>query len=575
MANALTLTETPGLGKLLIESRFRVQSHQRNYAWETRHVKQLITDLVEAIERGDQFYFVGLMVFMVADDGRLVVLDGQQRLATTVILMSAIRAWLAPMEKHSKDAHMIGDDFIGRSDFGESEILPKLSLNYYNDQVFQDFAVAGKPLSEARKVLKGYPRHNPNINLLNAIIHCHEWVESIAGSKGDTETAAKYLLNLVKYARDSVVVVRLVVPSEASAYRVFETLNDRGLDLTAMDLVKNHLFARAEMHSKTWLADMEQRWAQMMQNLQNAKADDFLKVFWTSQHGRIQTENLYSEIRKSSDNAKDAVNLAVDLLSASERYIALDNADDAAWASYPESVSESLQSLKTLGSKQMRPVVLAAMQKMEPREVERLLRLLETVLVRYQLIGGGRTGRLEISSAKLARAIFSGVVTTATQARESLSDVYPSDDEFKAAFALKQETTGLKQKYILRKIERELRRREDGAMTGQLEAPTTLTVEHILPRGAEKNEDKAWVSVIDADPKIVEECVDRLGNLCLLPKINKDLANSGFEFKRPFYEDSDLIITKEVAGYPQWNRAEIQRRQERMAKIAVAAWSFN
>jgi len=60
------------------------------------------------------------------------------------------------------------------------------------------------------------------------------------------------------------------------------------------------------------------------------------------------------------------------------------------------------------------PVLLAALARWESQELERLLRLLETLLVRYQLIGGGRTGRLEISCAGLASSVYAGTVGVAS-----------------------------------------------------------------------------------------------------------------------------------------------------------------
>ena len=78
-------------------------------------------DVTEALDRGDKFYFVGLMVFMRSDDGRLRVLDGQQRLATTIILFSALRSWFGSSDVTS-ESQRIQYDFIGRTEYGEETI---------------------------------------------------------------------------------------------------------------------------------------------------------------------------------------------------------------------------------------------------------------------------------------------------------------------------------------------------------------------------------------------------------------------------------------------------------------------
>jgi hypothetical protein len=572
MANGITLSEAPatGLGKLLIESRFQVPNHQRNYSWTEDEVKQLLDDLEGAIDRKDPFYFVGLMVFMVSVDGNLIVLDGQQRLATAVIMMSAIRSWLRPIEKYSEAARSIQDDFIGRPELGETEIRPKLSLNFYNNQTFQDYAVKGRPLSDAKKALADSKRFDPNYNLLKALVQCHGRVVEIVGKSANADAAANYLINLVKYIRDSTAVVRLTVPNEASAYRVFETLNDRGLDLSAMDLVKNLLFSLAVSHSKSWLSDMEQRWAQMTVTLAGAKADEFLKVYWTSRKGRVQAADLYSDIKKSCATAVGAVDLSVDMLLASEQYAALDNADDTVWAPLPPEVRHSIRALKILGSKQVRPVILAAVVKFEAYEFVRLLRLLEVVIVRYQLVGGERTGTIEIACARLSQLIFSEKTRTATQALADLHDIYLSDDDFKQAFLLKQESSNQKAQYLLRRLEQETRRQDDGKMHGEETLGEALTVEHVLP----KNAGEDWKRIVEADPSIIEECAERLGNLCLLTKVNRDLGRAAFDKKRQIFAESKIRTTAELTSWDTWDRKSIEARQANMAKLAVGIWRF-
>jgi hypothetical protein len=82
--------------------------------------------------------------------------------------------------------------------------------------------------------------------LLEAALFCRERVAAIALQKRDADATAEYLVEIVKYVRNSVTIVRLVVASEGQASTIFETLNDRGLELSALDLVKNYLFGRAE-----------------------------------------------------------------------------------------------------------------------------------------------------------------------------------------------------------------------------------------------------------------------------------------------------------------------------------------
>ncbi len=86
--------EQPGLGSLLKHNRLGVPANQREYSWTDKEVTQLFQDFAKAISAGDQGYFLGTIVTIPRADSTLEVVDGQQRLATTAILLAAIRDYL-------------------------------------------------------------------------------------------------------------------------------------------------------------------------------------------------------------------------------------------------------------------------------------------------------------------------------------------------------------------------------------------------------------------------------------------------------------------------------------------------
>jgi hypothetical protein len=396
-------------------------------------------------------------------------------------------------------------------------------------------------------------------------------VNEIGSSTADTSQGAQRLFDLVRYLENNVKVVRLDVPDEQNAYTVFETLNDRGLDLSVLDLVKNHLFGRAA--SPTALRDMQGRWSQMTSNLTNVRADDFIKAWWTSRHGRVQNPQLFARFKEHVSSSSDAESVSIDLQPASEKYAALEVADDPLWAPYSEKARERVRSLKLLGSQQIHPVLLSALEKFSEREVERLLHLLEILIVRYQLIGGGRTGRLEISCARLAHRIFEGKCTTATEARGMIKDIFPDDDQFREDFRTKQENNSQKARYLLAMLERQVRLAEMGPVAAtELDPSSSVTLEHIFP----KNPGKKWQLLQTTDPEFADDCTYRLGNLCLLTGVNRALGNKEYEDKKKIFAKSELRLTRKIAdNYAVWNREAVERRQDWMAKRAVAFWRFN
>lgn len=118
MSNGITEAPAAGIGKLIMDNRFAVPNHQRDYSWTDDEVRQLFDDIETALEKDSSVYFLGLMVFLNAPRGQLIVLDGQQRLATAVIVFSAIRAWFLQYTEYQPDAAKIQEWFIGRSELG-------------------------------------------------------------------------------------------------------------------------------------------------------------------------------------------------------------------------------------------------------------------------------------------------------------------------------------------------------------------------------------------------------------------------------------------------------------------------
>jgi hypothetical protein len=151
-----------------------------------------------------------------------------------------------------------------------------------------------------------------------------------------------------------------------------------------------------------------------------------------------------------------------------------------------------------------------------------------------------------------------------------LKDIYVSDADFQQAFRTKEERSSPKAHYLLRKLEIEERRiaSSDGARV--TDPGIGLTIEHILP----KNPGTEWNDAIKTDREIIEDCVYRLGNLCLLGKLNKEIGRQSFPKKNIEYGKTDVLTTQSLTKFTKWTRQEIDQRQAAMAKRAAAIWRF-
>jgi len=566
----IPLSETPtvGLGQYIRETRFTVPHHQRDYSWKEEYVSTFLDDIEAAMAAGDELYFCGLMVLVKSSAPSFQVLDGQQRLATTLMILGAIRNWLGGYSAYHKAQTQIEERYLGESDLGEEQVKPKLVLNAANNDVFSRFVIKAVPLSDIEKALSVCKKADRNRALLEAAVYINKRIIDKGKSFDDPEKAKSYFLHLVTYMNDTVQIVRLVVSGDEAAYTIFETLNDRGMELSPLDLVKNHLFSRAERKGDQSLRDLEGRWTEMMTLLSTVKADSFLRAFWASRRGALEGSKLFKQFKKEYTDPSAAYNVSLDMRSAAERYVALTDQEDPVWAPYGEKARDSVNALSIIGASQLHPVLLAALDKFDNHEMTRLLRLLEVIAVRYQLVSRGRPGRIESLGARLAKAITDGAVKTASVALTELRELYIPDDQFRSEFTSKTERESKKAAYLLRGLEHQALVRANDPHQNETR-PHLVTIEHILP----KSPGKGWPDTLRKETDLHNDLLFRLGNLCLLDN-NNSVGNKEFDEKKKQYGNSKLLTTKSVADYATWDENSISHRQQLLAGYAVSEWRF-
>ena len=573
MSTSFVNAHTQGIGEFIQHKRFfRVPDHQRDFAWTDEEVEQFLNDIIGAIQGSEQDYFLGLVVVVQPSqhDGAWEILDGQQRLATTTMVYAAVREWLYSAD-FVTDANKLQEDFIGSRELGEAAAAPRLTLNINNRMLFREIVVDRHNDDFLATKHSATARYSSERRLIEAARTCRSRVSELAShSSDDPQAQARVLVDLAIYLRDKVKIVVMDVASTANAYMIFETLNDRGLDLSVLDLVKNHLFGR----SGNRLPEVQSNWLTMLSNISGKQADDFLKTFWTSKWGRIQRGRLFEEWRGkyAFSSPEQAVVLSAELDQAADRFSALEVPDHDTWNSYSSACKRAVKLLSILGSRQAWPVMLSALDAFNIQQMEQLLNHLVVLIVRYQTIGRRRTGRLEITSARIAHRIFRGELNTPSKVWKEFSSMVPSDKEFVEDFRMWSEDRSYRARYILAELEKaEFKQSNNGANPEESPLWEELTLEHIFPM----NPGNEWSNETKEFPELQQEYSHRLGNLCLLhKKPNKIAANKGFSFKKDeLYAKSELTLTSQIAQkYCKWDPAAIDARQKTLGQLALVAW---
>ena len=220
--------EHKGIGNVLSQNRLRVPVNQREYAWEDEHVSELFSDLAGAVEN-DHPYFLGTIVLTHGDEDPEVS-DGQQRLATVTILLSAIRDYLKSTKDYAR-ANSIEQDFLKTTDFETTDTIPRLRLNVDDNEFFKRYVVDGEHSVETCR------ESHKKIKQACAIASKHVSVILEPHQKQNARTST--LQRWVRFLKEEAQVVLLRVPDHLDAFVMFETLNDRGLKASQADLIKD------------------------------------------------------------------------------------------------------------------------------------------------------------------------------------------------------------------------------------------------------------------------------------------------------------------------------------------------
>lgn len=563
---------TYGVGQLITQRKLlRVPEHQRDFAWEKEDVESFFRDITSALNRDDPDYFIGLIVLLGPHEGTWQILDGQQRLATTIMIYSAIRNWLAS-RNYDDDSNQIENEFIGVRHLG-GKYSSRLTMNESNRDTFVELVVQKSPDEEIRKRIIGLPKFSSNLMLTEAVLLCRQLVYEFAEeSTQKVDDQLTRLFSLSSYLETRVKAVVMDVSSIANAFVIFESMNARGNELSILNLVKNHVFGQAGPQN---ISQVHQDWNIMTRRIEDKNPDDFLKIFWTSRFGRVQKPQLYNRVKSEYYGQSGALTLAQDLALTSEHYIALDDPQNDIWGYFGPLCSQRMETLILLGSRQTRAPILSAIDHFDRENMESFLRSLILLTVRYQIVGQRRTGPLEIACARVANLIHIGQIGTDEDFWKEIITIIPDDEEFQNDFFRFSDRKAKRAAYFLAQLELTARRQE-GLETEDLQriahCPEDVSLDFIMPKKLVPE----WNSLAQSDPEFVEQWLYRLGNRVLIDPEIESAALTTFSFTQKItelYSRSKFLLTKRVAAdILKKGRTALENRQRILSVLAVDTW---
>ena len=548
--------------------RFEIPKYQRAYSWERDQWKQFLQDLKDA-ESG---YYLGHYLFEAHDDVYLVI-DGQQRLTTCVIFISAALDILAAYEEYRRDVNIWRRRYLF-----DSELGPRLKTVPYDNPLFQSYIVD----CEHRRPSVFNTQSGKNI------VEAKDYFVQELRKVEEAEKIAELVRRM-----ENAVITTYEVLDRGMAARIFAFQNDRGKSLTQLETIKSFLMMIVYMKGKnedeknSVVDEIDTRFAHIYETIMriNVDEDDVLLNYWRSRNGFYADDALIgakNELSKTEDQISWIKSFVRDLASAfsfvevfekdeGEYPIRLRLLNNMAY-SYPFLIRAWLT-----GVKYDSPLFVS------------LMHLMENLTFR-SLIRGGRADIQSRLNNHLKR--ISDEVSVKVEIGKIVEAIangwwgYWSDAEVERR--LNEWFYGNRvDNYLLWQYERSLYENGYVAPVSAREMMRNESIEHIAPQTETGGDAPAngygQYDVKESPEKGIASggWLNRLGNLVLASQSqNSLLGNKPFVVKLEGYADGVLQQQKEIDscaetgtdGSKMWTVESIKRRQERIVEWAMANW---
>ena len=593
--------------KSLKDYFFVVPDYQREYVWEAdKQVDRFLQDIYDEFNTTNtpkSNYFIGNTIIVSGKDGAFDVVDGQQRLTTIIITLCAIRHVLRNanveddgLKEKQKQLMKVVEELLYEYDFNKNKFTPRLTLQYPESKDFLLNLISEKdnpdaPTPSIKKMAQAY---STVLDFLSNEL------------KGTDDSV---LISFIGYFLLNVQMVIITPDNLGSALKIFETINERGIGLNAMDLLKNLLFIHAKDYE---FEEIKHIWKEMQENISKSGEGDkplrFLRYFLIARYrsGKIMREDeiykwmIEDDTKKITKYNSNPINFAKELKKASERYSVFVKATKAKEAdnSYPNITGIGYLTKKT---SRAHVVLLMAIKDNIDKSIIKLLAQNIESLIFYYAANRTLTKYYEDKFAKWAVELRS--INAIDGLKDFLNGSFKTEfDEqqltFNSRFATKSEVElnpTSRIKYIFGKIDNYIRTKVN-FQPFSYAYYQGLDLEHILPQKGENIPKEKFPNEYD-----YYNTVTRIGNLTLLEApINQSLnysndisSNQWFFIKKNAYLNSNILLTRTFSEikigeqtvfnsftnaalktFVEWNMDTVQERQEMLRKLILEIWKL-
>lgn len=544
--------------------QFEIPDYQRPYAWTKEQAEELFTDLVEAMRYARtngaaSQYFLGSIVLIKNDrEPKSFVVDGQQRLTTLTMLFAVMRSAMPDAEDDITDfLYKKGKKSLGEKN--EYRLIAREEDADFFRSFIQEPGGISLLLASSDRLQDSRLRYRENAGLL---------LEKVQGLSGDDRDA------LWRFLANDCSLVVISTPDLEAAYRIFSVLNNRGLDLAPIDIIKADVLGSirsigGEIKGRAYAKE----WSRIENELGREAFGELFAHIRTLYAKQKQRATLVKEFQEHVTEYKAPTDLIDHVLKPYAEVWEFIRSADFEATEYAEAINDNLGWLNRVDFKDWVAPALVYFKRFrqQPKRLAEFFRSLERLTYFLLVTKAGINERIETYAALTSEIEKVGVnddassmptlSLTSSQKREFLTaldgDIYRKLPKARMALALRLEALV-----------------SDGSKKQTFDH---LSLEHVLPQTPPENSE--WISWFP-DEEEREAWTHRLANLVPLHfRKNPAASNYDFETKKNVYfkgkgTASPFILTQEVRAEEGWKPDILRDRQERLLGVLKTYWEL-
>ncbi len=533
-----------------LDKVFIIPPFQRNYEWSTAQCEELFHDIENAYRKQKTHYLGNVVYYYGENNGaefqELVLVDGQQRISTIVLLLCAIR----DCEKDADFKSKVTSRYL-KNDTKNDKFRIRLKQTSYDYQNFLS-------------VVENTPKKDENNNIVKNYEHFLDLLKK-------TDISLTDIYNTIQ--KLEIVDVNLQIENDLETVQtIFEKINSTGKPLSPADLIRNYLLISKSPDEQQSLYN--NYWINIERTIGNDSISLLAKNYLILKtYDDVANSEIYSVFKKYFSNASISHEKILQELEIYSKYFN--------WlktcCSPNKDLNKSIQELNALKSEDVYPLYLYLMNRLyedNSKELVQIFKLLSDFMLRYRIVaasGGG--GALRFVIQKIIEKMDNDEIEATYDSiyfelsnSSSKSGRYPTDEDFYLALTQSRKYNHTYGKVLLRKIE-EFETKNIGVPLEE------ITVEHFMPQTLDK--EGWWKNNFGGTENtfvIYEKYLNCIGNLGIMSQsYNSSNSNRPWNEKLEFIKQVQFNVTKEVVSNTEWKEPQIVARNDDLAKRACKA----